>query len=70
MAIPIVKRYLIALGLYKWVGVATVGVAVGVSGIVALQPVPEPKHTILGTLTNIRPPVLFSQTGTAIQEQA
>ncbi|MGK7923603.1 MAG: GumC family protein, partial [Trichodesmium sp.] len=42
----------------------------GVSGIVALQPVPEPKHTILGTLTNIRPPVLFSQTGTAIQEQA
>ena len=70
MAIPIVKRYLIALGLYKWVGVATFAVAVGVSGIVALQPVEEPKHQILGTLTNIRPPVLFSQTGTAIQEQA
>ncbi|OZH55343.1 lipopolysaccharide biosynthesis [Hydrocoleum sp. CS-953] len=70
MAIPIVKRYLIALGLYKWVGVATFAVAVGVSGIVALQPVEEPKHTILGTLRSIRPPVLFSQTGTAIQEQA
>ncbi len=70
MAIPIVKRYLIALGQYKWVGVATFAVAVGVSGIVALQPVEEPKHTILGTLRGIRPPVLFSQTGTAIQEQA
>ncbi|MGD1807567.1 GumC family protein [Dapis sp. BLCC M126] len=70
MAIPIVKRYLIALGLYKWVGVATFAVAVGVSGIVALQPVPEPKHTILGTLRSISPPILFSNTGSTIQERA
>ena len=70
MAIPIVKRYLIALGLYKWVGVATVTLAVGVSGIVALQPVPKAKYTILGTLINIRPAVLFSETGSTIQERA
>ncbi len=70
MAIPIVKRYLIALGQYKWVGVATFAVAVGVSGIVALQPVPEPKHTILGTLRSISPPILFSNTGSTIQERA
>lgn len=70
MTIPIVKRYLIALGLYKWVGVATVTVAVGVSGIVALQPVAEAEHSIVGLLSYIRPPVLFSDTGTRIQEQA
>ncbi len=70
MAIPIVKRYLIALGQYKWVGVATFAVAVGVSGIVALQPVPEPKHTILGTLRSISPPILFSNIGSTIQEKA
>ncbi len=70
MTIPIVKRYLIALGLYKWVGVATFTVAVGVSGIVALQPTPEAKHLIVGLMTAIRPPVLFSETGSKIQEQA
>ncbi len=70
MAIPIVKRYLIALGLYKWVGVATFTVAVGVSGIVSLQPVEEPKHIILGILGYIRPPVLFSDTGMTIQDRA
>ncbi|MGB3508474.1 MAG: lipopolysaccharide biosynthesis [Microcoleaceae cyanobacterium] len=70
MTIPIVKRYLIALGLYKWVGVATVTVAVGVSGIVALQPIPEAEHSIAGILSYIRPPVLFSETGTKIQDQA
>ena len=70
MAIPIIKRYLIALRLYRWVGVASFTLAVGVSGIVALQPVPEPKHQIIGTLINIRPPVLFSETGSTIQDRA
>ncbi|NEQ34943.1 MAG: lipopolysaccharide biosynthesis [Okeania sp. SIO3I5] len=70
MAIPIVKRYLIALGLYKWVGVATFTLGLGVSGIVALQPTPEAKHTILGALRSIRPAILFSNTGNTIQERA
>ena len=70
MAIPIVKRYLIVLELYKWVGVATFALALGVSGIVAMRPVPKAKHTIAGKLINIRPAVLFSETGTKIQEQA
>ena len=70
MAIPIVKRYLIVLELYKWVGVATFALALGVSGIVAMRPVPKAKHTITGKLINIRPAVLFSETGTKIQEQA
>jgi len=70
MAIPIVKRYLIALELYKWVGVATFTLALGVSGIVALQPVPEPKNGIAGALGPIRPPILFSNTGNTIQERA
>ncbi|NEO54535.1 MAG: AAA family ATPase [Okeania sp. SIO3B5] len=70
MAIPIIKRYLIALGLYKWVGVATFTVAVGVSGIVALQPTPEAKSTILGTLRKVSPILLFSETGAQIQQNA
>ena len=70
MAIPIVKRYLIVLELYKWVGVATFALALGVSGIVAMRPVPKAKHTITGKLINISPPVLFSETATKIQEQA
>ena len=70
MAIPIIQRYLIALRLYKWVGVATFTLALGVSGIVALQPVPKPKYTIVGKLINIRPPVFFSETGSTIQEKA
>lgn len=70
MAIPIIKRYLIALGLYKWVGVATFTLAVGVSGIIALQPTPEAKSTILGTLRQVRPVLLFSDTGAKIQENA
>ncbi|NER05238.1 MAG: AAA family ATPase [Okeania sp. SIO3C4] len=70
MAIPIIKRYLIALGLYKWVGVATFTLAIGVSGIIALQPIPEAKSTILGTLRQVRPVLLFSDTGAKIQENA
>ncbi|MDY7003649.1 MAG: AAA family ATPase [Cyanobacteriota bacterium] len=70
MAIPIIKRYLIALGLYKWVGVATVTLAVGVSGIIALQPTPETKSTILGTLRKVSPVLLFSDTGAKIQQNA
>ncbi|MDE5067934.1 MAG: lipopolysaccharide biosynthesis, partial [Trichodesmium sp. St4_bin8_1] len=70
MVIPIVKRYLIVLELYKWFGVATFALALGVSGIVAMRPVPKAKHTITGKLINIRPAVLFSETATKIQEQA
>ncbi|MEB3339752.1 lipopolysaccharide biosynthesis [Okeania sp.] len=70
MAIPIIKRYLIALGQYKWVAVATCALAVGVSGIVAMQPVPEAKHTIVGTLITVSPPILFSNVGSTIQEKA
>lgn len=69
MALPIVKRYLIAFEQYKWVGLVTFTVAVGVSGVVALQKAPAPLYTASGTLTYRRPSVIFSTTGSKIQEQ-
>ena len=50
MTLPIVKRYLIALDQYKWVGFATLIVGFGVSGVMAMQPVEPPKYKAIGEL--------------------
>lgn len=60
MSLPIVKRYLIALDKYKWVGFATVVVGFGVSGVMALQPVETPKYKAVGELGYVSAPIKFS----------
>jgi capsular exopolysaccharide synthesis family protein len=69
MAPPFVKRYLIALDRHKWAGLAGFAVVMGLSGVAALQPAPPATYTAVGALSYITPPVTFSQTGTALQQQ-
>lgn len=69
MTPPIVKRYLIAFDKYKWIGLASFGVVVAGSTIVALQPEPSPSYVVSGALAYSRPPVSFSTTGTEIQQE-
>jgi len=61
MALPIIKRYLIALEQYKWVGFATVVVGLGVSGVVAMQPVEVPKYKAMGDMKYNFSPANFSE---------
>lgn len=70
MTPPFVKRYLIALDRYKWLGLAGFVVVVGISGAVAIQPADPPTYEASGKLVYSPPPVTFSQTGTEIQQQA
>ncbi|MBE9096395.1 polyprenyl synthetase family protein [Tychonema sp. LEGE 07203] len=69
MTLSVVKRYLIAFDQYKWVGLATLATTVGVSGVVALQPTPAPVYVASGTLSYLRPTVIFSSTTTKIQQE-
>jgi capsular exopolysaccharide synthesis family protein len=69
MTPPIVKRYLIAFDKYKWIGLASFGLVVAGSTVVALQPEPSPSYLANGILTYNRPPVSFSATGSEIQQQ-
>lgn len=69
MTPPIIKKYLIAFEKYKWIGIASFGLVVAGTTVVAIQPEPPASFLIEGTLTYTTPPVSFSQTATAIQEQ-
>jgi capsular exopolysaccharide synthesis family protein len=69
MTLSVVKRYLIAFDQYKWVGLATLVVTVGVSGVVAVQPTPRPVYVASGMLAYRRPTVIFSSTTTKIQQE-
>ncbi|MFM9266010.1 tyrosine-protein kinase domain-containing protein [Tychonema sp. BBK16] len=69
MTLSVVKRYLIAFDQYKWVGLATLAVSVGVSGVVAVQPTPRPVYVAAGMLAYRRPTVIFSSTTTKIQQE-
>lgn len=69
MTLSVVKRYLIAFDQYKWVGLATLALTVGVSGVVALQPTPPPVYVAAGMLAYRRLPVIFSSTTTKIQQE-
>lgn len=67
---PIIKRYLIAFDQHKWKGVVACIAIVGASAFVALQPPPKTEYEAEGIVTYIQPPVIFSKTGTDIQQQA
>lgn len=69
MASPILKRYLIAFDQHKWKGVAACIMIVGAAGFVALLPPPPTEYEAEGVLTYNQPPVIFSKTGTDIQQQ-
>jgi polysaccharide biosynthesis transport protein len=69
---PIVKRYLIAFGQYKWLGLILFLLSVGVSGIFAFQPDPTPPketYRAVGQLAYRIPPPTFTTTGSQIQTQ-
>lgn len=69
MTPPLVKRYLVALDRHKWAGLAGFIVVLGLSGVAALQPEPPISYAAAGILTYNSPPVTFSTTGTALQQQ-
>ncbi|MEH2222840.1 GumC family protein [Nostoc sp.] len=69
MTPPIVKRYLIAFDKYKWIGLASFGLVVAGSTVVAMQPEPPISYIASGALTYSGPPVSFSATGNEIQQQ-
>jgi capsular exopolysaccharide synthesis family protein len=69
MTPPIVKRYLIALGRYKWVIPVTTALGLAGAGVVAMQPLPETTYRAGGTLSYESPPVSFTATGSQIQQQ-
>ncbi|MEA5604550.1 polysaccharide biosynthesis tyrosine autokinase [Nostoc sp. UHCC 0252] len=69
MTPPIIKRYLIAFEKYKWIGLASFGLVVVGSTVVAMQPEPPTNYIASGALTYGGPPVSFSTTGTQIQQQ-
>ncbi|RCJ23432.1 lipopolysaccharide biosynthesis [Nostoc sp. ATCC 43529] len=69
MTPPIVKRYLIAFEKYKWIGLASFGLVVVGSTVVAMQPDPPPSYIASAALTYSGPPVSFSATGSEIQQQ-
>ncbi len=70
MALPIVKRYLVALDRHKWAGLAGLALVMGLSGVAALQPAPPTSYASRGLLSYVAPPVTVSQTSTALQQQA
>ncbi|WP_293340719.1 polysaccharide biosynthesis tyrosine autokinase [Microcoleus sp. CAWBG58] len=69
MTLSVVKRYLIAFDQYKWVGLATLAVTVGVSGVVAVQPTQAPIYVAKGTLAYGKLSVIFSSAATKIQQE-
>ncbi|WP_193195452.1 GumC family protein [Nostoc sp. MG11] len=69
MTPPIVKRYLIAFDKYKWIGLASFGLVVAGSIVVAVQPEPPASYVASAALTYTGPPVSFSATGSEIQQQ-
>ncbi|MDZ8186518.1 MAG: AAA family ATPase [Nostoc sp. ChiSLP02] len=69
MTPPIVKRYLIAFEKYKWIGLASFGLVVVGSTVVAMQPEPPASYIASAALTYSGPPVSFSATGSEIQQQ-
>ncbi|MBN3907349.1 MAG: polysaccharide biosynthesis tyrosine autokinase [Nostoc sp. NMS1] len=69
MTPPIVKRYLIAFDKYKWIGLASFGLVIVGSTVVAMQPEPPTSYIASSALTYSGPPVSFSATGTEIQQQ-
>jgi polysaccharide biosynthesis transport protein len=69
---PIVKRYFIAFGQYKWLGFLLFLLALGISGVVAFQPAPEPPkqtYRAIGILGFRKQQPTFTTAGSQLQVQ-
>ncbi|MEA5576993.1 polysaccharide biosynthesis tyrosine autokinase [Anabaena sp. UHCC 0451] len=69
MTPPIVKKYLIAFEKYKWIGIASFGLVVAGTTVVAIQPEPKANYLIEAALTYSGPPIAFSKTASEILQQ-
>ncbi|HAC62385.1 MAG TPA: ATPase [Cyanothece sp. UBA12306] len=72
MAPPIVTRFFISFEQNKWFGFLAFLTALGISGVVAMQPTPPPPpstYKAIGQLTFRKPPPAFTSTGTQLQAQ-
>lgn len=69
MTPPFVKRYLIALDRHKLIGLTSLVLVMGVSGVVAMQPAPPQTYKAKGALAYTTPATSFSVTGEQIQQQ-
>ncbi|GAB4296396.1 MAG: polysaccharide biosynthesis tyrosine autokinase [Oscillatoriaceae cyanobacterium] len=69
MAPPIVKRYLIALPKYKWVGLGAFIVIMGASSVMTMKETPPTSYNGRGFLSYNSNPVSFTKAGGQIQEQ-
>jgi capsular exopolysaccharide synthesis family protein len=67
MVAAILKRYLLAIGRYKWVIPTGLVLGVGASGLVVSQPDPPPSYTIQASLVGNAPPTAFSATGLEVR---
>lgn len=71
MTPPIVKRYFIAFDQHKWTGLAAWILVAGASVLFAAkQETPPTQYNASGEMLFVQPPVIFSKTGTDIQQQA
>ena len=71
MTPPIIKRYFIAFDQHKWTGLAAWILVTGASVLFAAkQETPPTQYAASGEMLFVQPPVIFSKTGTDIQQQA
>ncbi|MFP4410345.1 GumC family protein [Coleofasciculus sp.] len=71
MTIPLIKRYLIALDRYKFIGIGVFALITGGAGVVAIMPSPPSaiSYEAAGVLSVTPPVQTFSETGTQIKQQ-
>lgn len=70
MVLPLIKRYALALGRYKWAGLAGFLVILGFSAVyVAVQPPPEEQFKAEGVLAQNAPKLTLTTTGVELQQQ-
>jgi succinoglycan biosynthesis transport protein ExoP len=71
MTIPLIKRYLIALDRYKFIGIGVFALITGGAGVVAIMPSPPSavSYEGWGDLAVTTPAKVFSTTGGEIQQQ-
>jgi capsular exopolysaccharide synthesis family protein len=67
MAAALIKRYILAVGRYKWIIPTGLVLGVGASGLVVSQPEPPPSYTMQANIVGNAPPTSFSATGQEVR---